>query len=617
MTTTTTPASAAGPGAAGPRPADAATIVHLFRQQARLRAASPALRFHDEAGWQTITWADYERAVAEVAVGLRAWGLEPGDRVGLLSGNRPEWHIADLAILAAGMVSTPIYATSSSSQASHILNDAGARLCFVENGHQLAKLLVRRGDLPEVGDAVVLAPLEGVEDGFVRGLGELRRAGAEVLDADVGAFDAMVDSLDPKQLATLVYTSGTTGAPKGAMISHANVMATLRSLTSIIDLEPTERFLSFLPLSHITERSVSHFGQVASGGQTWFARSLTAVPEDLRDCRPTLFFAVPRVWEKFQEAIVEKAEEAPAPVRVALQRYLALAEEVGDGSPAALPARDRAAYEALHRSVGRLLRRQLGLDKARMLSSGAAPVHPDLLRWFHGIGLPIAEGYGQTEVTLCTTLNPVGAIKVGTVGKPIPGVEVRIAPDGEILVKAPNVCAGYWGRPDATAELIDPDGWLHTGDLGVLDAEGYLRISGRKKDLIITAYGKNISPSEIETALRHEPLISQAVVVGDDRPYLTALLTLDADAVAQWAHAQGRTMTVEALIDDDDLRAEIAAAVERVNAKHSHAEGIRRWRLLPADLTVAAGELTPTLKVKREVVTTVYADLVEEMYADA
>lgn len=616
MTTTLSPSPTAGPATSGSPAAQAATIVHLFRQQARTRPDAAALRHHDGSGWRTITWREYERAVAETAAGLRAWGLEPGDRVGLLSGNRPEWHIADVGILAAGLVTAPIYATSSSTQATHVLTDAGARLCFVEGGDQLAKLLVRRPDLPEVAHAVVLAPLEGVEDGFVRTLAELRRAGAEVLDADPRAFDAMVDAIDPEQLATLVYTSGTTGPPKGAMISHANVMATLRSLTSIIDLTPAERYLSFLPLSHITERSVSHFGQIASGGETWFARSLSAVPEDLRSCRPTLFFAVPRVWEKFQEAILEKAGEAPAPVRAALNRYLSLAGRVGDGSGPPLPTRDRLTYRALDLSVGRLLRRQLGLDRARMLSSGAAPVHPDLLGWFHGIGLPIAEGYGQTEVTLCTTLNPTDAIKVGTVGRPIPGVEVRIASDGEILVKAPNVCEGYWGRPDATAELIDPDGWLHTGDLGILDADGYLRISGRKKDLIITAYGKNISPSEIETALRHETLISQAVVVGDDRPFLTALLTLDADAVAQWAHAQGRTTTIEALIGDDDLRAEVAEAVERVNAKHSHAEGIRRWRLLPADLTVAAGELTPTLKVRREVVTGNHADLIEEMYAD-
>jgi long-chain acyl-CoA synthetase len=259
----------------------------------------------------------------------------------------------------------------------------------------------------------------------------------------------------------------------------------------------------------------------------------------------------------------------------------------------------------------------MGLDRARILSSGAAPVHPDLLRWFHGLGLPIAEGYGQTEVTLCTTLNPADDIRIGTVGRPIPGVELHIADDGEILVRAPNVCQGYWGNPKATAALIDADGWLHTGDLGTVDADGYLRISGRKKELIITAYGKNISPSEIETALRHEPLISQAVVVGDDRPFLTALLTLDADAAAEWAEREGRTLTVSALVEDEALRAAVADAVERVNGLHSHAEGIRRWRLLPHDLTVAAGELTPTLKVRREVVTGTFGDLIEEMYADA
>jgi long-chain acyl-CoA synthetase len=399
------------------------------------------------------------------------------------------------------------------------------------------------------------------------------------------------------------------------MISHANVMATLRSLTSVIELTPQERFLSFLPLSHITERSVSHFGQIASGGETWFARSLGTVPEDLRACRPTLFFAVPRVWEKFQESIVDGVAETPRPLRAVLTHYLALAGRRGAGTTASTA--ENLLYQGLHRTVGALLRHKLGLDQARMLSSGAAPVHPDLLRWFAGLGLSIAEGYGQTEVTLCTTLNPVDDIRIGTVGTAIPGVELRIADDGEILVRAPNVCEGYWGRPDATAELIDPDGWLHTGDLGSLDEDGYLRISGRKKELIITAYGKNIAPAEIETALRHEPLISQAVVVGDGRPFLTALITLDADAAAAWAEREGRTLTVEALVEDEALHDAIGQSVEQVNAQHSHAEGIRRWRLLPHDLTVAAGELTPTLKVRREVVTTGFAGLIEEMYADA
>jgi long-chain acyl-CoA synthetase len=401
------------------------------------------------------------------------------------------------------------------------------------------------------------------------------------------------------------------------VITHANIMGTLRSLTALVRIGPDDRFLSFLPLSHITERSVSHFGQIACGGETWFARSLGTVPDDLRDCRPTLFFAVPRVWEKFHDAIIEATERSPAVLGVPIRRYLHMADRRGDGRSPWGTSLEQAEYTAMQATIGWLLRHRLGLDRARLLASGAAPIHPDLLRWLHGIGLPVNEGYGQTEVSLCTSLNPLDDIRIGTVGRPIPGVQVRIADDGEILVRGPGVCAGYWQQPDATAELIDPDGWLHSGDLGALDPDGYLRISGRKKELIINAYGKNISPSLIETALRNEPLISQAVVVGDDRPYLTALLALDADAAADWAMHEGRSLTVEALVEDPGLHAAIDEAVERVNARHSHAEGIRRWRLLPHDLTVAGQELTPTLKVRRELVIAEFPELVEEMYAES
>ena len=613
MVTTHSPA----PSLAAVPSVRAATIVDLFRERARQRPDAVALRHHDGRGWKTITWRAYEQAAAEVAAGLRAWGLETGDRIGLLSRNCPDWHIADIGIETAGMITAPVYDTNSSTQAAHILTDAGARLCFVQDGHQLAKLLVKRDELPEVEYLVVMEPLEGIEDEFVRTLKDLRRAGAELLAEQPGLYDEMVDAVQPESLATLVYTSGTTGPPKGAMISHANVMATLRSLMSLIGLNADDRFLSFLPLSHITERAVSHFGQIASGGETWFARSLATVPDDLKDCRPTLFFAVPRVWEKFQESIVDGVDVAPAPLRVALRQYLKLAVQQGDGSGPPLATADRIRYETLNRTVGLMLRRKMGLDKARLLASGAAPIHLDLVRWFHGLGLPIAEGYGQTEVTLCTTLNPPEAIRTGTVGRPIPGVELRIADDGEILVRAPNVCDGYWGRPDATAELIDADDFLHTGDLGTIDADGYLTISGRKKDLIITAYGKNIAPAEIETALRHEALISQAVVVGDNRKFLTALLTLDEDAVNQWARRAHLKLVPAEFHENSDLRDAIAASIERVNAMHSHAEGIRRWHLLPRDLTIEEGELTPTLKVRREVVTNAYAEAIEQMYAEA
>lgn len=605
MTTITTP----GIYAAAPAPVRATSIVEVFAATVRTHAGRPALRWRDGDGWSALTWAEYADAVAEVASGLRDLGMNAGDRVGILSANRPEWHVADLAILGAGLVSVPVYATSSASQVAYVLGHSGARVCFAENADQVAKILLRRGELPDLERVVVIDGGAGLDDPFLVSLGQLRSTAPE------GARrpDALAADIDSSSLATIVYTSGTTGPPKGTMITHANLMATMGSLTALIEIRPTDRFLSFLPLSHITERCISNFGQIVGGAETWFARSIATLAEDLQACRPTILFAVPRVWEKFRDRVLERIAEQSPPVRHLAERYLTAAAGPQDKRSAVQAAELR----VLHATVGRSIRRQLGLDRARILTCGAAPVHPDLLRWFHQIGLPIAEGYGQTEVSLCTSTNTPGDTVIGTVGRPIPGVEVSIAADGEILVRGDNVCAGYWRDPAATAELIDADGWLHTGDLGESDETGRLSVTGRKKDLIISAYGKNIAPAELETALRMDPLIAQAVVVGDRRPFLTALLTLDADAVADWARQHERTSDVEALVDDPVLHDAIAAAVERVNATHSHAEGIRRWRILPHDLTMAGDELTPTLKVRRHIVTQRWTDLIEEMYSTA
>jgi long-chain acyl-CoA synthetase len=594
-----------------PTPVRGTTIVDAFKETARSHANRPALRWRSDTDWCTLTWSEYEEAVTELATGLRDLGLERGDRVGILATNRPEWHVADIASLAAGLVTVPVYPTNAASQVGYVLGHSGARVCFVENVDQLAKVLLRRADLPALERVVVIEDVPGLDDGFISSLGDLRAAGAAALTSFTGQLDELVKDVTASDLATLVYTSGTTGPPKGTMITHANVMATMRSLTSLIEIGPTDRFLSFLPLSHITERSISHFGQIVSGGETWFARSIATIAEDLQACRPTLLFAVPRVWEKFKDGVLEHISGQRGLARYLGDRYLtvAMARAAGGGI---VP---NVEFQVLDRVVGSTIRRQLGLDHARIVACGAAPVHPDLLQWFHAIGLPIAEGYGQTEVSLCTSTNLPGATRIGTVGRPIPGVVVTIADDGEILIKGDNVCAGYWRDDAATRELIDAEGWLHSGDLGRLDADGYLRVTGRKKDLIITAYGKNIAPEEIETSLRMEPLIGQAVVVGDGRPYLTALLTVDAEAVAEWAAHRGRSFDLEALTEDRDLHVDLDTAIERVNATHSHAEGIRRWRVLPHDLTLTRGELTPTLKVKRNVVVALYADLIDEMYA--
>jgi long-chain acyl-CoA synthetase len=602
-----------------PRPVHGLTIVDVFKDTARANAGRTAMRWRGENGWESLTWAEYERAVTEVATALRRWGLAPGDRVGVLAANRPEWHIADIGTLAAGLVTVPVYQTNAASQVGYVLAHSGARMCFVENLDQLAKVLLRRNDLPALERVIVMEDVSGLDDGFIVSLAQLRAAGAASPHDPSRGLDDLAKEIAGADLATLVYTSGTTGPPKGTMITHANVMATMRSLTSLVDIRPDDRFLSFLPLSHITERSISNFGQIVGGSETWFARSVATVLDDLQACRPTILFAVPRVWEKFQDGILEHVAAQRGVSRLLADRYLTLAatRSAARSRRGSVPGDvvASAEYQVLDRVVGRAIRHRLGLDRARIVACGAAPVHPDLLRWFHGIGLPIAEGYGQTEVSLCTSTNTPDDTRVGTVGRPIPGVSVRIADDGEIQVRGDNVCAGYWNDDAATAELIDADGWMHTGDLGRFDTDGYLQVTGRKKDLIITAYGKNISPEEIETALRMEPLIAQAVVVGDGRPYLTALVTVDAEAVADWAQHEGRSLDVEALSEDPGLRAALDQAVERVNASHSHAEAIRRWRVLPRELTLAGGELTPTLKVKRNVVVDRWSELIAEMYA--
>ncbi|HVM53002.1 MAG TPA: long-chain fatty acid--CoA ligase [Acidimicrobiales bacterium] len=593
----------------------ARTIVDHFRLNVARHALRPALRWRTESGWEHLTWQRYGERVWNLSAGLIALGIEPGDRVAILSTNRPEWHLADMATIAAGAVTVPLYATSTSSQVAYMLAHSSTRVCVVESPDQLAKVLLRRDELPMLEHVVLVEPAEGLDGDLVVSFADLESSGARRRAIGGNEVDERVDALRADDLLTLVYTSGTTGRPKGAMLTHGNVIATVESITSVVPIGPDDRFLSFLPLSHIAERTVSHFGQLIAGGETWFARGLATVAEDLTDCRPTIFFAVPRVWEKLHEALVERMAGQPEPMRRLFDRYvrlgLAVVAHRQDGAP--LRFSDHARHAALGRSLGHLVRHRLGLDKARVLVSGAAPIHPDLLRWFHAIGLPIAEVYGQTEDCGPTTLNPPGAIRVGTVGPPVPGVEVRIATDGEILVKGPNVCVGYFDDPDATAELIDAEGWMHSGDLGALD-DGYLRITGRKKDLIVNSAGKNIAPQPIETDLRQEPFISQAVVVGDGRSYLVALVTIDPVEVAAWATAHGRLLDAEALTTDTDVLAAIEAAVERVNRHHAPVEQIKRWRVLPNDFTVARDELTPTLKVKRSVVMDHYADLIDQLY---
>ena len=594
------------------------TIVDVFRHNLRRRPDRPALRRRVGASWEMLTWADYGRAVREVTAGLAESGIEAGQHVGILSNNRVEWHLADFGILANGSVTVPLYQTSSPEQIAYILGHSEARVCFVENHELLAKVLEVRDELPKLDRVVVFENDDRIDDPFVVSFADLRAGGAARLEREPGLFDARADALSPDHVATLVYTSGTTGPPKGAMVTHANIMWTIRSAASLFQIGEGERLLSFLPLSHIAERMMSDFAPVAVGGETWFARSLATVAADLRDCRPTVFFAVPRVWEKFQEAVIAKLADEHGLKKLVIDRYLGLGGHAvaEHGAVGQAPVWEQVPYRVLDRVVGAKIRRELGLDQARILITSAAPIHPDLIRWFHAIGLPLVELYGQTEACGPSTCNPPDDNRIGTVGQPIPGVALRIADDGEILVRGGNICAGYFRDELGTSRLIDDENWMHSGDVGRVDDDGYLTIVGRKKDLIITAAGQNIASQDIETDLRGHELISEAVVIGEGRRYLTALLALAGDALASWGQRHGKVADYEALTVDPDLRAEIDRIVAAVNARRSRVEHVRKFRILPHEFTIAAGEITPTLKVKRDVVNATYRDLIEEMYLD-
>ena len=590
------------------------TMVHRFWATVDRLAGRTALRHRDGERWASTSWTDYGAWVRRVAAGLIELGVQPGDRVGIIGDNSASWHAADLAILSAGAVTVPIYQTNAPAQVAQVLADSGAVACFVDNAERLDKVLVERAHLPALGHVITF---DGTVDGGAMALADLVVRGERALSADPALVRRRVDAIGPETIATIVYTSGTTGPPRGAVLIHANLAFTADALTSVVSVNESDRFLSFLPLSHIAERITSQFGQIEAGGETWFARSLATVAEDLRDCRPTVFFAVPRVWEKLHEAVLAKLAHAKGLSRFAVAHYLTLAATRFQAPPRRRQ-RTVAALEwrLLDRIVGAKIRDGLGLDQARILVSGAAPISAALVRWFHGIGLPITEVYGQTEDCGPATLIPPGQMRIGSVGPPLPGVEVRIADDGEVLVRGGSVCSGYWSNETATAALLDADGWMHTGDLGSLDADGWLSITGRKKDLIITSSGQNVAPQLIETRLQAEPLIANAVVVGDGRPYLTALVTLDPQQLSRWAHEHRKLFDPEALTDDPDVIAAVHEAIARVNGEHARIEGIKRFRILPHDLTMERGELTPTMKVKRTVVLDRYAGLVAEMYGD-
>jgi long-chain acyl-CoA synthetase len=612
------------------------TIIEKFWDRVSLHPERVALKRKVDGRWRDITWREYGSEVARAARGFMALGMIPGDKMSLLSYNRPEWHYADLACMSAGGTTAPIYITNSAEQVAYIVAHSDSRVAVVENDDQLSKILKCRADLPKLEKVIVLDLQDRqVAGDFVMTWDGLLEAGNSI---DASAFEAARDAVAPGDIGTFVYTSGTTGPPKAVMLTHENVWWTCMHTVSRLplgdlrEMATDARTLSYLPLSHIAERMISHFLHIFYGTETWFAESLHTVPEDLAACAPTYFFGVPRVWEKMYAQIEHALGERPTNRKDRIElglakRAIVVGEKVsraeqeavaggGKLSDARLSPWLKAQHAVLEKFVLQKLRQRIGFGSCGLALSAAAPLNPSITSFFHALGIKITEGYGQSEDTGPTTWNPPDAMKIGTVGPPLEGVEVKIASDGEILVRGGNVTSGYYKNEAATHELLDESGFMHSGDIGVLDRFDYLTITDRKKDLIITAGGKNIAPQELENRIKLHPLISQVVVIGDGRPFLTALITLEPDKLPAWAEEHGMGDEPSAVATHAVTLEELEGTINEVNATFAHAEGIRKFRVLERDFLEEEDEITPTLKVKRKQINEKYADAIAEMYKE-
>lgn len=587
------------------------TIVHRLFEQAKKRGDKPAYLVKDASVWKATSWHEYADEVRAVARALIALGLKPGARTCILGANRPEWVVFDVATMAAGGVPAGIYATCSPQEVAYVLQHSKAPIALVDTRAQWEKIAQMRDELPDLRHVVMMRGAELVDDELVLGWHALLALGEGEAHAD--ELSSRLDALAPDQLATLIYTSGTTGPPKGVMLSHENLAWTARILAQVSAMEPGGRTLSYLPLSHIAEQQASIHGPITSGGTVYFAESLDTLAADLEDCSPTLFFGVPRVWEKFHAALNRKLDEATG-VKARLVRWArGVATEANVLNMRGEVPRGLLGfqYDLARRLVLNKIKQAIGLGDAVTLVSGAAPISREILEFFASLDLVIQEIYGQSEDSGPTSFNLIGRTKIGSVGPAFPGVQIKIAEDSEILVRGPNVFLGYLDDAAATAAALQ-DGWLHSGDLGRLDEQGYLHITGRKKDIIITAGGKNIAPKNIESAIKNHPLVHEAVVIGDRRKYLTALISPDVEVVAVWARERGLTGAPHELAE---VTESIWKMTQEVNATLARVEQVKKILVLPRPLSVERGELTPTLKVKRGKVSEHFAEEIDSLYA--
>ncbi len=591
------------------------TLGTMFWTRVAADAGQPAQLVKQGTAWTTLSWRQVGERVRELALGLLVRGRRRGEAVALLSGSRAEWVQTDFAILSAGCVTVPIYATYTSAQVAAMVNDADARTLIVEDRAQLAKALAVRRQMPRLQEIVVIEGDEGDDPSVLTWarLREIGRAGDEALG---GRLAECLASVGPDDVATIVYTSGTGGEPKGVVQTHGNHMATLAALSRIPGVQPRDVHLLFLPLAHSFARAEAFLG-VHRGLVTAFATSLETVRSDLLEVRPHFLFAVPRVFEKLHAAILAGVDAGTWLERRAFAWAMRVGSETSRrqraGEPVPPPLRLR------HRLADHLvlarLRQPLG-GRLRFAVSGGAPLGKELAEFFHAAGVLILEGYGLTEACPVLTFNRIDRFKLGSVGPPISGVELRIAPDGEILARGPNIAhRGYLNRPEATAEAFGVDGWFKTGDIGRIDEDGFLHVTDRKKDLIVTSGGANIAPQHLENLLRSDPFISQALVYGDRRPYPTALIAVSPQELRRFARARGILDGDYAqLVRHPGVVRRVAEIVEAKNGEVQSYARVKRFALVPAEFTEAAGEVTPTQKVKRKAVAARYAALLDSLY---
>ncbi|MEU5841309.1 long-chain fatty acid--CoA ligase [Rhodococcus sp. NPDC047139] len=591
-----------------PRATTPSTLCEAFQTTAAAYPDKVALRTPDDS--VRYTWRQYAERVARLAAGLAGLGVSRGDTVGIMLTNRPEFHLVDTAAIHLGAVPFSIYNSLTAEQISYVLGNAGNRVMITEE--QFVPVLRQA-----IGDTKVehLVCVDGKPEG-VMSLDDLEAAADPAFD-----FDASWKAVQPSDLLTLIYTSGTTGPPKGVELTHANLLAELAATTTYLPTGPDDRILSYLPDAHIANRWGSHYSSLYSGMQITTLDDLKQAIAVLPGLRPTLFGAVPQVWYKLKAAIDKTLAEESSPVKKKLALW---AIDVGrkrarlqsDGKP--VPRTLEIQHAVADRLVLSAIRGKLGLDEVRAAVTGAAAISPEVLEFVLALGIPCSEVWGMSETSCVVTMNRPGAIRIGTVGQAVPCATIKVADDGELLVSGPLLMKGYRNDPDKTSEAIDSDGWLHTGDIGEIDADGYVRLIDRKKEIIVNAAGKNMSPANIEGALRAAcPMLGGAVTIGNDRPYNVALLALDPDALAVFAEQHGLSGSHEELAQNPVVLDSIAKSVEEANSKLSRVEQIKKYTVLTSVWEPSGDELTPTMKLKRKPIDAKYAEEIDKLYADA